>query len=181
MRAEGMIVTDDVLMQTIESLRRNSVGAGKLEPLLRQPDVTDVLVNGPDQVYVDRGFGLELTGVRFSSDADVRRLAQRLASMVGRRLDDASPYVDARLPDGTRVHAILSSLADPGTCLSLRVPARRNFSLEEMVTAGSITAGAAQLLRRMVHGRLAFLISGGTGSGKTALVLPEEWNVRSCR
>lgn len=170
MRAERMIVTDDVLIQTVESLRRNSVGAGKLEPLLRQPDVTDVLVNGPDQVYVDRGLGLELTGVRFSSDAEVRQLAQRLASMVGRRLDDASPYVDARLPDGTRVHAILSSLADPGTCLSLRVPARRNFSLEEMVTAGSITAGAAHLLRRMVHGRLAFLISGGTGSGKTTLL-----------
>ena len=78
--------------------------------------------------------------------------------------------MDARLPDGTRVHAILSSLADPGTCLSLRVPARRNFSLEEMITAGSITAGSAQLLRRMVHGRLAFLISGGTGSGKTTLL-----------
>ena len=168
MRAEGMIVTDEVLIQTVESLRRNSVGAGKLEPLLRQPDVTDVLVNGPDQVYVDRGFGLELTGVRFSSDADVRRLAQRLASMVGRRLDDASPYVDARLPDGTRVHAILSGLADPGTCLSLRVPARRSFSLAEMVVAGSITADAADLLRRIVQGRLAFLISGGTGSGKTA-------------
>jgi pilus assembly protein CpaF len=170
MRAEGMIVTDDVLIQTVESLRRNSVGAGRLEPLLRQPDVTDVLVNGPDQVYVDRGLGPELTGVRFSSDAEVRRLAQRLASMVGRRLDDASPYVDARLPDGIRVHAILSSIADPGTCLSLRVPARRDFSLEEMVTAGSITAGAAQLLRRMVRGRLAFLISGGTGSGKTTLL-----------
>jgi pilus assembly protein CpaF len=76
-------------------LRRNSLGAGKLEPLLRQPDVTDVLVNGPDQVYVDRGLGLELTDVRFSSDADVRQLAQRLASMVGRRLDDPSPI---RLP-----------------------------------------------------------------------------------
>ena len=170
MRAEGMIVTDEVLIQTVESLRRNSVGAGKLEPLLRQPDVTDVLVNGPDQVYVDRGFGLELTGVRFSSDADVRRLAQRLASMVGRRLDDASPYVDARLPDGTRVHAILSGLADPGTCLSLRVPARRSFSLAEMVVAGSITADAADLLRRIVQGRLAFLIGGGTGSGKTTLL-----------
>ena len=170
LRAEGMVVTDDVLMQTVESLRRNSMGAGKLEPLLRQPDVTDVLVNGPDQVYVDRGFGLELTGLRFSSDADVRRLAQRLASMVGRRLDDASPYVDARLPDGTRLHAILSNLADPGTCLSLRVPARRSFSLGEMVSAGSITTGAAQLLRRMMHGRLAFLISGGTGSGKTTLL-----------
>jgi pilus assembly protein CpaF len=170
MRAEGMIVTDDVLISTVESLRRDSVGAGKLEPLLRQADVTDVLVNGPDHVYVDRGFGLELTGVRFSSDADVRRLAQRLAAMVGRRLDDASPYVDARLPDGTRVHAILSSLADPGTCLSLRVPARRNFTLDEMVATGSLSPGAAKLLSRMVHRKLAFLISGGTGSGKTTLL-----------
>ncbi len=170
MRAEGMIVSDDALISTVESLRHHSVGAGKLDPLLREAGVTDVLVNGPDQVYIDRGFGLELTGVRFSADADVRRLAQRLAAMVGRRLDDASPYVDARLPDGTRVHAILSSLADPGTCLSLRVPARRNFTLDEMVSAGSVSTGAAQVLRRMVHRKLAFLISGGTGSGKTTLL-----------
>ena len=102
MRAEGMIVTDEVLIETVETLRRNSVGAGKLEPLLRQPGVTDVLVNGPDQVYVDRGYGLELTSVRFEDDDGVRRLAQRLAGMVGRRLDEASPYVDARLPDGSR-------------------------------------------------------------------------------
>ncbi|HKH56391.1 MAG TPA: ATPase, T2SS/T4P/T4SS family, partial [Propionibacteriaceae bacterium] len=132
MRAEGMIVTDEALIETVESLRRHSVGAGPLEPLLRQPGVTDVLVNGPDQVYVDRGDGLELTKVRFEDDDGVRRLAQRFAAMVGRRLDDASPYVDARLPDGTRVHAMLSTIAAPGTCLSLRVPARRTFSLAEM-------------------------------------------------
>jgi pilus assembly protein CpaF len=170
MRAFGMIVTDDVLIETVESLRRNSVGAGRLEPLLRLPNVTDVLVNGPDQVYLDRGLGLELTDVKFTDDGDVRRLAQRLAAMVGRRLDDASPYVDARLPDGTRVHAILGPLAAPGTCISLRVPAKRTFSVEEMVTAGSLTAGGAELLRRLVRAKLAFLISGGTGSGKTTLL-----------
>jgi len=167
MRAEGMIVTDEALIETVESLRRNSVGAGELEPLLRWPGVTDVLVNGPDQVYVDRGCGLELTSVRFEDDDGVRRLAQRLAAMVGRRLDDASPHVDARLPDGTRVHAILSTIAAPGTCLSLRKSARRKFSLEDMISMGTISADAASILRRMVHAKLAFLISGGTGSGKT--------------
>ena len=170
MRAEGMIVTDEALIEAVESLRRNSVGAGKLEPLLRQLDVTDVLVNGPDQVYVDRGYGLELTSVRFEDDDAVRRLAQRLAAMVGRRLDDASPYVDARLPDGTRVHAILSTIAAPGTCLSLRKSARRNFSLEDMIAVGTISVDAASMLRRMVNAKLAFLISGGTGSGKTTLL-----------
>ena len=170
MRAEGMIVTDEALIDAVESLRRNSVGAGPLEPLLRQPGITDVLVNGPDQVYVDRGYGLELTSVRFRDDDGVRRLAQRLAAMVGRRLDDASPYVDARLPDGTRVHAMLSTIAAPGTCLSLRVPARRTFSLAEMIASGMISMDAAALLRRMVDAKLAFLISGGTGSGKTTLL-----------
>ena len=170
MRAEGMIVTDEALIETVESLRRHSVGAGPLEPLLQQPGVTDVLVNGPDQVYVDRGDGLELTKVRFQDDDGVRRLAQRFAAMVGRRLDDASPYVDARLPDGTRVHAMLSTIAAPGTCLSLRVPARRTFSLAEMIATGMISMDAAALLRRMVDAKLAFLISGGTGSGKTTLL-----------
>ncbi len=170
MRAEGMIVTDEALLEAVESLRRNSVGAGPLEPLLRQSGVTDVLVNGPHQVYVDRGCGLELTSVQFEDDDGVRRLAQRLAGMVGRRLDDASPYVDARLPDGTRVHAMLSTIAAPGTCLSLRVPPRRTFSLQEMMASGTISMDAAALLRRMVEAKLAFLISGGTGSGKTTLL-----------
>ena len=170
MRAEGMIVTDAGLIEVVEALRRHSVGAGALEPLLREPGVTDVLVNGPYEVYVDRGAGLELTGIQFDDERDVRRLAQRLAALVGRRLDDAAPYVDARLPDGTRVHAILSNLAAPGTCLSLRVPAQRRFSIDDFVACGSITTGGADLLRQMVVGRLAFLISGGTGSGKTTLL-----------
>jgi pilus assembly protein CpaF len=170
MRAEGLVVSDSAVLDTVESLRQNSIGAGPLEPLLRQPGVTDVLVNGPDQVFVDRGAGLELTELRFPCEGDVRRLAQRLAASVGRRLDDAMPFVDARLTDGSRVHAVLGTLASPGTCISLRVPADRSFSLEDCVASGSVTPGAAQLLARMIEAKLAFLISGGTGSGKTTLL-----------
>jgi pilus assembly protein CpaF len=171
MRAEGLIVSDSAVLDTVESLRRHSVGAGLLEPLLHEPGVTDVLVNGPDQVFVDRGAGLELTDVRFPCEGDVRQLAQRLAATVGRRLDDAVPFVDARLADGSRVHAVLGTLASPGTCISLRVPAQRSFSLDDCVASGSLTPGAAQLLARMMEAKLAFLISGGTGSGKTAVSL----------
>jgi pilus assembly protein CpaF len=170
MRDEGLIVSDSAVLDTVESLRRNSVGAGPLESLLHEPGVTDVLVNGPEQVFVDRGSGLELTDIRFSCEGDVRRLAQRLAASVGRRLDDAVPFVDARLADGSRVHAVLGTLASPGTCISLRVPAQRSFSLDDCVASGSLTLGAAQLLSRMIEAKLAFLISGGTGSGKTTLL-----------
>jgi pilus assembly protein CpaF len=170
MRAEGLAVSDSAVLDAMEALRRNSVGAGPLEPLLREPGVTDVLVNGPHQVFIDRGSGLEQTDLRFASESDVRRLAQRLAASVGRRLDDAAPFVDARLADGTRVHAVLGGVASPGTCISLRVPAQRKFSIEDCVASGSVTPGAAHLLSRMIEAKLAFLISGGTGSGKTTLL-----------
>jgi pilus assembly protein CpaF len=170
MRAEGLAVSDSAVLETVESLRRHSVGAGPLEPLLREPGVTDVLVNGPDQVFVDRGAGLEPANLRFSSESEVRRLAQRLAASVGRRLDDAVPFVDARLPDRSRLHAVLGCLASPGTCISLRVPAQRSFSIQDCVASGSLTPGAAHLLSRIIAAKLAFLISGGTGSGKTTLL-----------
>ena len=170
MRAEGRVVTDAVLGETVEALRRHSIGAGPLEPLLGEPGVTDVLVNGPDQVFLDRGSGLEPADVRFGSDAEVRALAQRLAASVGRRIDDASPFVDARLPDGSRVHAVLGTVARPGTCLSLRVPTRGALTLADFVDSGAMGPRAAALLRRLVEARLAFLVSGGTGSGKTTLL-----------
>ncbi len=170
MRSQGRVVSDATLFATVEALRRDSVGAGLLEPLLQLDGVTDVLVNGPRQVFVDRGAGLELTGLCFSSDAEVRKLAQRLAASMGRRLDEASPFVDARLADGTRVHAILATLADPGTCLSLRVPAGVKWSLDDWVSVGSLSPEAAAILRQMVESRLAFLVTGGTGSGKTTLL-----------
>jgi len=166
----GLVVSDALVLYALERLRRTSVGAGPLEPLLRLPGVTDVLVNGPDAVYIDRGRGLERSDVTFGSDEEVRRLAARLAASVSRRIDDANPFVDARLPDGTRVHAVLSVLADPGTCLSLRVPARRAVTLHQLVAGGSLHPDVAAILEATVARRRAFLISGGTGSGKTTLL-----------
>ncbi|HHV21844.1 MAG TPA: TadA family conjugal transfer-associated ATPase [Propionibacterium sp.] len=170
MRELGFVVSDAALLDTVEALRRDSVGAGPLDPLLGLPGVTDVVVNGPDQVFIDRGAGLESTGVRFGSEDDVRRLAARLAASTGRRLDDGIPFVDARLADGTRLHAILAPLAAPGTCLSLRVPAQRRFSLADWVTAGSLPPAGAEFLAELVRAKVAFLVSGGTGSGKTTLL-----------
>ena len=170
LREAGRPVGDATVLAVHEALRRDVVGAGQLEPLLRTEGVTDVLVNGPDEVYVDRGEGLESTGVRFRDDDAVRRLAQRLAAQGGRRLDDAAPYADSRLPDGTRFHAVLAPVARPGTLVSLRVPRARGFSLADLVACGTVTDDAARLLRRVVARRLAFLVCGGTGSGKTTLL-----------
>lgn len=170
MRGLGMVVSDQMVLWALDALRRTSVGAGPLDALLGLPGVTDVLVNGPDQVWIDRGQGLERTDVRFDSDEQVRRLATRLAAAAGRRLDDASPWVDARMADGTRVHAVLAALAAPGTCLSLRVPSRRALGLDDWREGGGLDEVGERVLRAMVRRRAAFLISGGTGSGKTTLL-----------
>jgi pilus assembly protein CpaF len=170
LRDQGRPVGDATVLAVHDLLRQDVLGAGPLEPLLRLPGVTDVLVNGASAVYVDRGEGLELTPTRFPDDGSVRRLAQRLASSVGRRLDDATPYVDLRLPDGTRFHAVLAPLSRPGSVISLRVPRGRVFTLEELLERGTVNADGAALLRLLVSSRLAFLVSGGTGSGKTTLL-----------
>ncbi len=167
--AESGLHGSGTVLAVVDALRREQRGAGELQALLDRPGVTDVLVNGPGAVLVDRGAGLELTDVTFADDAAVRRLAQRLAARAGRRLDDASPWVDARLPDGTRLHAVLAPLVRPGTAISLRVPARRSFTLEELVGLG-VAPEAADLLRSLVQRRLAFVVSGGTGTGKTTLL-----------
>ncbi|NJC73968.1 TadA family conjugal transfer-associated ATPase [Planosporangium thailandense] len=144
-------------------------GVGGLMALLAQADVTDVLVNGAD-VWVDRGAGLQRAGVWLGPPADVRRLAQRLAAAAGRRLDEGSPFVDARLPDGTRLHAVLPPIARDGPYLSLRTLRRRAFTLPELVAAGSLDVEAAALLAAIVAARLAYLVAGGTGAGKTTLL-----------
>ncbi|MGH3506442.1 MAG: TadA family conjugal transfer-associated ATPase [Nocardioidaceae bacterium] len=170
LRRDGTLVGDTSVLDVVDALRRDSIGAGPLDPLLTEPGVTDVLVNGADHVYIDRGGGLELTDVRFTDDEAVRRLAQRLAAMAGRRLDDASPYVDVRLADGSRLHAVLAPVSRPGTCVSLRLPARRAMTFDELVAARSLSSAGADVLRDLVAARVAFLVSGGTGSGKTTLL-----------
>ncbi len=170
LRSQGRLLGDTAVLGVARQLRSEMVGAGPLEPLLAEPGVTDVLVNGPDEVWVDRGAGLERAGVRFRDAAAVRRLAQRLATAAGRRLDDARPWVDARLPDGTRLHAVLPPVSVGAPCLSLRVVRTRAFTLEELVAAETLDRAAAGLLRAVVDARLSFLVSGGTGSGKTTLL-----------
>ena len=167
--AGGLLGDEDVLLAVRDAVDELA-GAGPLEPLLRAPGVTDVLVNGPEQVWVDRGSGLELTPVRFPNDDAVRRLAVRLAASVGRRLDDASPWVDVGLGDGTRLHAILPPVSGSGSCLSLRVLRRTTHSLAELAALGTLPGASEELLAAVMEKRLAFLVTGGTGSGKTTLL-----------
>jgi pilus assembly protein CpaF len=144
-------------------------GAGPLTPLLTDPTVTDVLVNGAE-VWVDRGVGLVRSRIRIGGPDQVRRLAQRLASGAGRRLDEGCPFVDARLPDGTRLHAVLPPIAVNGPYLSLRTFRLRGFSLGGLVEAGTVSAAGAGLLAAIVAARLAYLVTGGTGAGKTTIL-----------
>ncbi|PSL05414.1 pilus assembly protein CpaF [Haloactinopolyspora alba] len=170
LRSEGAVLGDAAVLDITEALRAEITGAGPLETLLRQPGTTDVLVNGPNAVFVDRGAGLERTSVSFRDEAEVRRLAGRLATSAGRRLDDAVPYVDARLPGGARFHAVLPPVAADGTVISLRVIPRRTFDLPALVDAGTVPEPLAPWLRALVRSRLAFLVTGGTGSGKTTVL-----------
>ncbi|MGI9062568.1 MAG: TadA family conjugal transfer-associated ATPase [Pseudonocardiaceae bacterium] len=170
-RAEaGGVVSDLDLLGALRELQQEFAGAGPLEPLLRDPATTDVLVTGPDRVWVERGGPLERSGLRFADEDAVRRLAQRLALAAGRRLDDAAPFVDGVLPDGTRLHAVLPPVAADGTCLSLRVLRPATHGLEALALRGTFDAATAGLLRAVVAARLAFLVVGGTGSGKTTLL-----------
>ena len=166
----GGLLGDDDVLRAVRDAVDELAGAGPLEPLLREPEVSDVLVNGPDQVWVDRGGGLERTLVRFPDEDAVRRLAVRLAAAAGRRLDDAAPWVDAGLPDGTRLHAVLPPVSGGGTCLSLRVLRRASLSFADLAARGALPGGSGELLRELVAARLAFLVTGGTGSGKTTLL-----------
>lgn len=170
LREQGRVLGDAEVLGAAERMRSELVGSGPLEPLLADPSVTDVLVSAPDRVWVDRGGGLERADVSFPDAAAVRRLAQRLAAVAGRRLDDARPWVDARLPDGTRLHAVLPPVAVGCTCLALRVVRPRAFTLDELVAAGTVPPGGDRVLRALLEARLSFLVSGGTGSGKTTLL-----------
>ena len=168
-RSAGAVLGDVGLLEVAEALRAELVGAGPLEPLLADPTVTDVLVNGAHGVWVDRGRGLERVRVEVGGEQAVRRLAVRLAAVAGRRLDDASPYVDAQLPGGVRVHAVLAPIAE-GTHLSLRVPHRRSLTVADLVRLRALPPDWAAILEALVHARTALLVTGGTGSGKTTVL-----------
>src|SRR5690606_32855148 len=145
-------------------------GLGPLEPLMQDPEISDILVNTYDRVYVERNGRLERTDVRFQDDRHLLQVIDRIVSAVGRRIDDASPMVDARLPDGSRVNAIIPPLAIDGPHLSIRKFKRDALSGEDLIRMGSLTDPMLELLRGVVRARLNVLISGGTGAGKTTLL-----------
>jgi len=170
LRATGQVVSDAAVWEIQRGIAQDSLGVGVLEPLLSLEGLTDIVVNGPDQVFVDCGRGLEQMPIGFDSDDAVRQLGVRLAASVGRRLDDGSPFVDARLSNGVRFHGVLAGIAHPGTCLSLRIPTKHHIRIEDWLASGGLDPVAADILCSLVGAKRAFLISGGTGSGKTTLL-----------
>jgi pilus assembly protein CpaF len=146
------------------------MGHGPLEPLLADPTISDILVNGSQQVYIERRGRLELTEVRFNDDAHLMNIIDRIVSAVGRRVDESSPMVDARLKDGSRVNVIIPPLALDGPTMSIRRFAIELFKVEDLIELGTINEQMARVLQAIVHGRLNVVISGGTGAGKTTLL-----------
>jgi pilus assembly protein CpaF len=145
-------------------------GLGPLEPLLKDPTVSDILVNRFDRVYIERAGKIETTGLSFKDDAHLMQIIDRIVSRVGRRVDESSPMVDARLTDGSRVNAIIPPLAIDGPCLSIRRFGRDPLTARNMIENKSLTEPMLELLSAMVKGRLNILVSGGTGAGKTTLL-----------
>jgi pilus assembly protein CpaF len=171
----GGLVGDADVLTALRMLQQEFLGAGILESLLLDPEVTDVLVTAPDSVWIDRGGGLQRSSLTFPDEDGVRRLAQRLALTVGRRLDDAQPWVDAWLPQAgsraaIRLHAVLPPVAAEGTCLSLRVLRPAVHGLDALGRRGAFDGSVASVLRSIMAAKLAFLITGGTGAGKTTLL-----------
>lgn len=145
-------------------------GLGPLQPLALDPSVTDIFVNAPDSVWLDRGAGPEPVDVAFEDERALRALAIRLIATGGRRLDDSSPCVDVRIAPGYRIHAVLPPVSSSGTLLSIRIGRRRSFTLAELQAAGCVHPVLAAVLRRIIGSRLGFLVSGATGAGKTTLL-----------
>jgi pilus assembly protein CpaF len=168
--AEEVALPRDDRLRLIEEVADEVLGLGPLEPLLADPTITEIMVNGHDQVYFERKGVLAVSDRSFRDDEHVMRIIEKIVAPIGRRIDESSPMVDARLPDGSRVNAIIPPLAIDGPLLSIRRFGRSPLGVDQLVRNGSLTDEMAAMLRTMVRARLNILISGGTGSGKTTLL-----------
>src|SRR5512132_3241446 len=156
--------------QLVQEVQHEVLGYGPLESLLQDPTISDVLVNTAKQIYIERAGKLELTSKQFRNDTHLRKIIDKIVSAVGRRIDESSPMVDARLPDGSRVNAIIPPLAIDGPVLSIRRFAADPYRMADLVEFGTLTSGLAEILRAAVQARLNILVSGGTGAGKTTML-----------
>jgi len=177
---EEMPLSVQEKVQIIQQIGDNILGLGPLEPFIRDPDITEVMVNGPRNVYIERGGKIYRTDAEFRGEEDLRRTIDKIVARVGRRVDDASPYVDARLADGSRVNAIIQPVAVKGSALTIRKFSADPYTAEDLVDFGTVTDDLVQFLEVCVRGRLNILVSGGTGAGKTTTLnvlsafLPED-------
>jgi pilus assembly protein CpaF len=167
---DGRLLTDIDRVRLVDEVKNELLGLGPLEPLLRDDDVTDILVNGHDQVFVEKQGKLHQTGIHFHDDQHLMLIIDRIVSQVGRRVDESSPMVDARLRDGSRINAIIPPLAIDGPSLSIRRFGKKRYSIEDLLAKESISAQMVSLLQAVVRARLNMLVCGGTGSGKTTML-----------
>lgn len=170
LKEDARPLNGEELLRLLDDLIDDLTGFGPLEPLLQDPDISDILVNTAREVYVERGGRIEGTQVRFADERHLLRVIERIVDKVGRRIDESQPMVDARLPDGSRINAVIPPIAVDGAQLSIRRFARIPFDLDRLVANGALDKRAAGLLQGMVAARLNILISGGTGTGKTTLL-----------
>src|SRR5579859_1650149 len=167
---EGLALTRAERVRMLEQITDEILGLGPLEPLLRDETITEVMVNGPQQVYIEREGRLELTNVTFQNDEHVMKIIQRIIAPIGRRVDESSPMVDARLADGSRVNAIIPPLSLVGPVITIRKFSATPFTVEDMIRFGTATPEMFEFLEACVKARLNIFVSGGTGSGKTTML-----------
>lgn len=168
--AEQLLLTSDERNRLIQDIENDALGLGPLQRVLEDPSVTEIMVNGHDMIYVERDGRIGLSGLSFASEEHLRRAIERIVSKVGRRIDETSPMVDARLLDGSRVNAVVPPLAVKGSSLTIRKFSATPFTIENLIEFGSMTRQMSELLRGAVEARLNILVSGGTGTGKTTLL-----------
>ncbi len=165
--SEDVILTEDQRVTLKRSVLDRILGLGPLEPLLEDNSITEIMVNDPSNIFVERNGRLELVDINFRDEAQLRHIINRIVAPIGRRIDESSPLVDARLPDGSRVNAIIPPLAIGGPALTIRKFSREPFTLDRLVELGTINHEMAEFLETCIQGRVSLIISGGTGSGKT--------------
>jgi pilus assembly protein CpaF len=170
LEAESIVLSRLDRMRLFEAIAAEILGYGPIEPLLKDDTITEIMVNGPKQVYIERNGKIEKTDITFEDDDHVMRVIDRIVSPLGRRIDESSPMVDARLPDGSRINAVIPPISLVGPCLTIRKFARDPLTVEDLIRFGTMTPEIANFLKACVEARLNIVVSGGTGSGKTTLL-----------
>jgi pilus assembly protein CpaF len=167
---DGIAINESERRSILQSIQNEMLGLGPIEPLFADPTISDILVNGPSKVFVERRGKIELTDVHFDDDLHLLRIIDKIVSRIGRRVDELSPMVDARLPDGSRVNAIIPPLAIDGPILSIRRFSVIPYGMQDLINFNTLTTEMAELIEGLVKAKVNLLLSGGTGSGKTTLL-----------